>query len=151
MIKKVLLTLTAIVMLGMSSCTTTKNTATTQDFSSATISATLADLEVSPRKITYVYHPTSDVRRGGEDNVINTAIREALKQNGGGDILVELQTTVKKYRGLFTTKISEVTVSGYPATYTNFRPVDTESLKEGYKNHPNPQPQAQKRRVFGLF
>ncbi len=90
--------------------------------------AVQADLDVSTRKIEYTYIPTDDVRRGGEDNVLNTAVREALRKNGGGDILVEMQTTITKGKsnsGFLTGKyvIKSVTVTGYPATYKNFRSV----------------------------
>ena len=100
-----------IAVLGMASCTTTLNSSKTKDFSSSAITATFADLVVSPQKITYTYTPTDDVRRGGPTNVVNTAIRKALEVNGGGDVLVELQTTIKKSG---RRNISEVTVSGYP-------------------------------------
>ena len=96
MLKKFSIFICAIAMLGMASCTTTLSSSKTKDFGSSAITATFADLVVSPRKITYTYKPTNEVRRGGEANVINTAVRMALDANGGGDVLVELQTTVKK-------------------------------------------------------
>ena len=85
MIKKFFVFISVVALLGMASCTTTLNSSKTKDFGSSAITATFADLVVSPHKITYTYKPTDDVRRGGEVNVINTAIRMALDANGGGD------------------------------------------------------------------
>lgn len=140
--------ITVITMLGMASCTTTLNSSKTKDFGSSAITATFADLVVSPKKITYTYKPTDDVRRGGEVNVINTAIRKALEVNGGGDVLVELQTTIKK-KG--KRNVSEVTVSGYPATYKNFRCADDETLKEALKLRSIPEEPIVKKRFLGIF
>jgi len=148
MLKKFFIFITVITMLGMASCTTTLNSSKTKDFGSSAITATFADLVVSPKKITYTYKPTDDVRRGGEVNVINTAIRKALEMNGGGDVLVELQTTIKK-KG--KRNVTEVTVSGYPATYKNFRCADDETLKEALKLRSIPEEPIIKKRFLGIF
>lgn len=148
MIKKFFVFISMVALLGMASCTTTLNSSKTKDFGSSAITATFADLVVSPHKITYTYKPTDDVRRGGEVNVINTAIRMALDANGGGDVLVELQTTVKK-KG--RKNVSEVTVSGYPATYKNFRCADEETLKEALKLRAIPDEPVVKKRFLGIF
>ena len=141
-----------LAVLGMTSCTTTLNSSKTKDFGSSAITATFADLVVSPHKITYTYKPSDDVRRGGDMNVINTAIRKALDMNGGGDVLVELQTTVKKSGGLFTKgHVKEVTVSGYPATYRNFRSADEETLKDAIRLHSVPDEPVVKRKILGIF
>ena len=148
MVKKFFICISVMAMLGMASCTTTLNSSKTKDFGSSAITATFADLVVSPRKITYTYHPTDDVRRGGEVNVINTAIRMALDANGGGDVLVELQTTVKK-KG--KKNVSEVTVSGYPATYKNFRCADDETLKQALMMRAISDEPVAKKKVLGIF
>ena len=137
-----------IAMLGMASCTTTLNSSKTKDFGSSAITATFADLVVSPQKITYTYRPTDDVKRGGEVNVINTAIRMALEANGGGDVLVELQTTVKK-KG--RKNVSEVTVSGYPASYRNFRSADDETLKDALKLRSISEEPVARKKFLGIF
>ena len=137
-----------IAMLGIASCTSTLNSSKTKDFGSSAITATFADLVVSPQKITYTYKPTDDVRRGGEVNVINTAIRMALDSHGGGDVLVELQTTVKKTG---RRHVSEVTVSGYPATYRNFRCADEATLKEALKLRSISDEPVAKKKIFGIF
>ena len=148
MFKKTFLIISLIAVLGLASCTTTLNSSKTKDFGSSAITATFADLVVSPQKITYTYKPSDDVRRGGEVNVINTAIRRALEINGGGDVLVELQTTVKKSG---RKRVSEVTVSGYPATYRNFRCADEETLKEALKLRSISDEPVAKKKVLGIF
>lgn len=109
---------------------------------------TFADLVVSPNKITYTYRPTDDVNRGGEANVINTAVRQALEANGRGDVLVEMQYTLKKSG---KKNVKEVTVSGYPATYKNFRNADEETLKAAaMMNSLQNDPEVRKK-VLGIF
>ena len=72
----------------------------------------------------------------------------ALDANGGGDVLVELQTTVKKTG---RRNVSEVTVSGYPATYKNFRSADDETLKDALKLRAVPEEPVIKKRFLGIF
>lgn len=148
MSKKFFFIISIIAVLGMTSCTTTLNSSKTKDFGSSAITATFADLVVSPHKITYTYKPTGDVRRGGEVNVINTAIRKALEVNGGGDVLVELQTTVKKSG---KRNVKEVTVSGYPATYKNFRCADDETLKNALIMRSVQDEPVVKKKILGIF
>ena len=148
MVKKFFFFISVMAMLGMTSCTTTLNSSKTKDFGSSAITATFADLVVSPHKITYTDKPTDDVRRGGEVNVINTAIRKALEMNGGGDVLVELQTTVKKSG---KRNVKEVTVSGYPATYKNFRCADDETLKNALIMRSVQDEPVVKKKVLGIF
>lgn len=80
--------------------------------------AVFADLEVSPKKISFFYLPSQTVVNGGLDNVVNSAVREALASNGDADVLVGLETQVK-YDAAGNPE--SITVSGYPAKYVNFR------------------------------
>lgn len=76
-----------------------------------------ADLEVSSKKINYSMPVSEAVNLGGLDNVISTAVKEALDANGG-DVIVGLETSVSyKSNG----DIESISITGYPATYTNFR------------------------------
>lgn len=91
------------------------------------IVAVFADLDVAKDKITYLYIPVKSVRTGGYDNVINSAVSEALASNGGADVLVGLEKQVKyNSKG----EIESVVVSGYPAKYVNFRNPGDEYLRE---------------------
>ena len=88
--------------------------------------ALFADLDVSPEKVTYFLLPSKTIINGGLENVINTAVREALLANGNADVMVALETQVKyDAEG----QIESVVVTGYPAKYVNFRNPGDEYLK----------------------
>ena len=113
------------VALGVCSCGVTSlepklvSTATHTKVSVAQpVVAVFADLEVSPKKITFSYHPSKIVIKGGVDNVVNSAVREALWSNGNADVMVGLETQVK-YNA--DGEPEYVTITGYPAKYVNFR------------------------------
>ena len=80
--------------------------------------AVFADLQVSPTKISYFFLPSQTVQNGGFDNIVNTAVREALIANGNADVLVGLEQQVKYDAN---GAVESITVSGYPAKYVNFR------------------------------
>ena len=125
--KKILFLSLMFIAFAATSCKTltiTDVSATCQQPSTYINTATVADLEVSNERISFTFQPSMEVRLGGDLNVIKTAIREALRVNGGGDILVNLEyITVSKKSGWGNTcsSIHEITVSGYPAKYKNFR------------------------------
>lgn len=115
----------------MMSCSITKQTATHRniDVSSPFTTPVVADLEVSDSKIRYEYEPSNAIRRGGKDNVLNTAIARALYQNGNADVLVGLESQIKYRSG---SKITGVIITGYPAKYKNFRTAtEAECLYKG--------------------
>ena len=116
--------LLVVTLLCVTSCTTFKQSASQRNVAAPIVAVSYADLDVSDQKITYTLRPTKKVRKGGLKNCINVAIAEALKANGGGDILVglEVQTTSKSF--LFWNKVASITVSGYPAKYVNFHSPD---------------------------
>lgn len=80
--------------------------------------AVFADLDVSPKKISFFYLPSKTVISGGLDNVIDSAVREALASNGDADVLVGMETQIK-YNAEGDPE--SITVTGYPAKYVNFR------------------------------
>lgn len=93
----------------------------------------VADLKVSTEKITHFYRPSDIVLEGGYDNVLKTAISEALFSNDNADVLVGMETQVK-----YTPQgqVESITITGYPAKYVNFRtdmnyqPAATQSAPE---------------------
>ena len=105
-----------------------KTTATHTRISAATpVVAVFADLDVSPNKISYFYIPRTTVAKGGFDNVVNAAVREALSNNDNADVLVGLESQVKyNDKGV----IESITVTGYPAKYVNFRNAGDDYLRE---------------------
>jgi hypothetical protein len=85
----------------------------------------LADLDVSTTKISYFFLPSQTVVNGGFENVVNTAVREALIANGNADVLVALEQQVKYDAN---GKVESITVSGYPAKYVNFRNATSQDM-----------------------
>lgn len=127
--KVVLIAMFASVALITSCSLPTKliNSSTSKSVHVATpVAAVFADLNVSETKISYSMMPSKTVVNGGFDNVVNTAVREALLANGNADVLVGLETQVK-YDG--KGQVESITVTGYPATYTNFRNAGDDYLK----------------------
>lgn len=118
--KKALL-FVAVVALSLSSCTTVKKTAKTMDVETSLNAASTADLVVSDNKISYEIRPKKKIRSGGLTNVKNFAVSEALRLNGNADVLVAPEFEVETRRLLLRTKIKRVVVTGYPATYKNFK------------------------------
>lgn len=87
----------------------------------------MADLEVSPNKVTYMYLPSKSVNKAGYKNVIETAVREALIENGNADVMVHLDKQLKlDAKG----KIISIVISGYPAKYVKFRSLDEKYILE---------------------
>lgn len=91
------------------------------------VAMVFADLDVSTTKISHLFIPARTVRQGGYDNIVDSAVSEALANNGGADVLVALETQVKyNAKG----EVESIVVSGYPAKYVNFRSPGDEYLRE---------------------
>lgn len=105
----------------LSSCANNlhKYTSTTLETRSQLITATTADLEVSPVRITYSMTPSTAIKNGGEKNVINAAVHEALLKYDNSDVLLDLEYVLEYSDG----KVERITVSGHPAKYHNYRSV----------------------------
>lgn len=107
-------------VLALASCTTITKTASDVDVPSSLYSATVADLKVSPERVTYTIKPSKALQRGGLANVKKAVESEALTQNGNADVLVEPEYIIAQKRGLFKRSITSITITGRPAKYTNF-------------------------------
>ena len=110
--------------LFMASCQTITKTSKTAESPVSLLSATVADLEVSPNRITYTTSPDIAVRRGGMENVKQDAIQRALLENGNADVLVDATYSITTTRFLIFNWVSSITVSGRPAKYTNFHSLE---------------------------
>ncbi len=119
--KKVIL-FAAVALLAATSCSTISHTASTEVVDTELVNRSTADLTVSNDKITYTFTPTSAHQRAGMKSMRAAAVHKALEANGGGDILVSPQFEVKKTRGLFTTKVKYITVTGHVGRYVNVHP-----------------------------
>lgn len=127
--KKSLITVLAVIAVMLSSCTSIHKTASTLDIPTSIVSKNVADLKVNDERISFTYTPSREVRKGGEQNVLNAAIAEALKANGNADLLVAMQYEMKTTTGFFGQKtIKYVTVTGHPAFYTNIHPAEPEQV-----------------------
>ena len=105
------------------SCTSTAKLITTTSHNTfnnpqMVVSAVYADLDIQETKITYFYIPSKTVIAGGMDNIIDSAVSEALLQHNNADVLVGLQKQIK-YNS--TGEVESVVITGYPAHYTNMR------------------------------
>ncbi len=117
--KKNIISLLAVTVM-LCSCTTVYQSATEQAIPNGLHYDVKAKVNVSKQKISYTYYTDRSVRRGGVKNCINMAIHEALKKHGNADVLVQSEATVIKRKGFFGTKVKSVTVTGFPATFTEF-------------------------------
>ena len=112
-----------VVILAMTSCTVVLNTATHKPVhvEAPIASPLIVDLDVSPTKISYTYAPIpASIASLGKDNIINTAVKQALIENGNADVMVGLETQIQHSN----IGIESVIITGYPAKYVNFRHVD---------------------------
>lgn len=126
--------LLAFAAASLASCSITQNSASVAEVNNKILAGAVADLDVAPQRITYTYKTKSSVRKAGYNNCVRTAIREALKENGDADILVQEEITTVTSIGLFGPKVKKVIVTGYPAKYTNIKTIPQSSLIKSLEN-----------------
>ncbi|MBR6002461.1 MAG: hypothetical protein IK045_06325 [Bacteroidales bacterium] len=100
-----------------------------------------ADLQVSDQKISYYYEVTELVRQGGFENIVETAVKEALDVNGA-DVLVGLE---KQIRYNADEKVEYINITGYPAKYVNFRNCEDKELLKLAESDPSRSPLLKKK------
>ena len=130
--KKIII-LAALTLL-FSSCAVHKSTvASTTVYSPAIETVTIATLDVSPEKISYVYTPTrTEAKALQQKQLVKNAIFMALKENGNADELVEVNYYITLKRVLFGKRVKSIAISGYPAKYNDFRepsPTDKDAVE----------------------
>lgn len=113
-------------LLTMSCQTMRTSTSTALNVDTDLNSKTTADLVVSPNKIHFDYKPTKSERKAGFNVVINNATAAALKANGDADVLVARQYEAVYKQRMFGKKMKSIRITGYPASYKNFRKVESE-------------------------
>lgn len=116
---KGLIIASALAVVALGSCTTVNNDPlTTVTPEAMVVNMTVADITVKPEKVTathsWNWNPFKTVK-GAKASAEAAALKEA-----NADVLVEPQYEVVR-RGIF--RGGSVTVTGYPAIYTNFRPM----------------------------
>lgn len=112
--KKFYLFLMGAALFTLGSCTSTHWTATTADIDNCIYTASVADLKVGS-KASFTYNTTAKDRKGGGKNCLRAAVASMLKANNNADVLVAPEFK-------YDSNMKTVEVTGYPATYTNFRP-----------------------------
>lgn len=129
--------LSAVMML--SSCITITKTARTAETSSSIQNVTVADLQVTEKRVTYTMTPSKEIQRGGLSNVKQAAIQDALTANGNADVMVEPEFVISmKNKFIFGKEVSSITVTGRPAYYKNFRTLnDSVWATPGFYGQPN--------------
>ena len=116
----------AILLVAATSCKSIKYSSTNKaDVNSLIVNVVTADLTVSDKKVT-VTLPKSNIVKKNIQLSKEGAIAKALRESKA-DVLVEPVFDIT-YKGLLH-RIQNITVSGYPATYTNFRS-DNSLIKE---------------------
>ena len=122
--KKLIFLTTVAVALCMSSCSSFYEIGTSKSLSDETTTfcstSVTADLNVSDKKIEYVYYVASDYRVLNLKTLKENAINKALQTNGNADVLVSPQFVISRSDG----KITQIRVTGYPANYVNFRNIE---------------------------
>lgn len=88
----------------------------------------IADLKVSDDKIRYNEFPSKSLLKTDFSNILNTAVKNALEVNGNADVLIGLEYQVKTNDD---GEIETITITGYPAKYTNFRHPDESVWLDG--------------------
>lgn len=123
--KKQILILAGVALMA-SSCTTVQYTSKTADVSTKIQTLTVADVKVQPERKTataeYKWTPFAQMRAGA----MKEEAAYKILQEANSDLLIEPQVVVNS-RGIF--RGGTVTVSGYPAKYTNFRPMTKEDAE----------------------
>lgn len=104
-------------LVGLASCSTVSQTSKSLDVATTAESYNMADLIVSPSKTSYTMQVTRSDRSLGDKAVKEKAVAQTLKQAGNGDVMVAPEFEILRRRG----KIRRITVTGYPATYKNFK------------------------------
>lgn len=124
------LSIIAIALFVLTSCSMARFTKTathTEVGVAKPITAIMADLEVSPTKISHLFIPSKTIKKGGVDNVVNCAVQEALEANGNADVLVAIEKHIKySDKG----EVESVVITGYPAKYVNFRSPGDDYIRE---------------------
>lgn len=107
-------------VLALSSCSTITHTTQTASVDTQVYNVTVADMNVSAEKQSVTTEWSWSPLRTISLSSVKENAAAALLDKTGADVLVEPQYVVKR-NGLF--RGGSVTVTGYPATYSNFRPM----------------------------
>ncbi|MDE7111494.1 MAG: hypothetical protein K2O38_06295 [Muribaculaceae bacterium] len=120
------LTLAAGALLALSSCTTVQHTASTEQIETRIINMTVANVDVSKEKAQHTFNWQWNPANALSLNSVKKSAAAELLMEQKADVLVEPQYVINR-RGLF--RGGSITVTGYPAKYTDFRPMTETDAK----------------------
>lgn len=126
--KKIIMGATAIMALGLTSCSTTSitHTASTESIPTEIYGTrNTAELKVSEHKVTYKFVPDGNYKNVRTDAAKKAAVAKALEANGNADVLVAPEYEIKHKNS----KIEYVIVKGYPATFRNIHPISMQEVE----------------------
>lgn len=116
-----------IAALALSSCSTITHTSQTAAVDTQVYNLTVADMKVAAKKdsvtVDWKWNPLSTVSLKAQKE----SATHSLLQKSDADVLVEPEYIVHR-RGIF--RGGSVTVTGYPANYSNFRAMTTEDAEK---------------------
>lgn len=116
-----------VASLALGSCSTITHTSRTSAVDTRIYNLTVADMKVAPKRdsvtVDWKWNPLSTVSLKAQKE----SATHALMNKSDADVIVEPQYIVNR-RGIF--RGGTVTVTGYPATYTDFRPMTVEDAEK---------------------
>ncbi|MDE6513483.1 MAG: hypothetical protein K2L05_04800 [Muribaculaceae bacterium] len=116
---------------ALSSCSTLSHEASTANVDARIISTTVGEMNVSKQKasatVNWNWSPFSAIK----PSEIKQQADAILMRQNNADVIVEPVYEIQR-RGLF--RGGTVTVTGYPATFTNFRPMTENEELNLYKS-----------------
>ena len=127
---KKIIVLIAVCSAMLCSCNVMRTNVKFADVNAPVLSTTVASLEVESEPITFVYEPTKVERKHlSTADLIKNAQFLALQQHGSGDVMVQVSYKLEIKKFFFFVRVKKVTITGYPATYKNFRNPNEEDRK----------------------
>ncbi|MDE7159245.1 MAG: hypothetical protein K2O24_00150 [Muribaculaceae bacterium] len=116
----------AVTSLLFASCTTLRSTSDTAQVETRIVSFTVADLAVQPQKVSRTTTWSYDPFNRTSDDVRKSNTEAELLKEVECDVLLEPQYIIKKDGFL---RGGSITVTGYPAKYTDFHKMTPEEAE----------------------
>ena len=110
----------------MASCSSVRHTATAVPVDSQVVSFTVADVNVSPEKISQTTSWSFNPFKRVSVEIVKENTTARMLQNAKADVLVEPEYIIEQ-RGFL--RGGSVTVIGFPATYSNFHKMTPEEAE----------------------